>query len=310
MAFKNPCDLDDEVINTGTECDDNFDPLAMVLLGDLSIEFTPEEVAGDMLALLKTGIHAAGRDRILPIFGNLAPIADIQNTNGDNVIETMPSGKMGLVRSGKLTRVLITDGGGDCLEKIFYALSGKKGKGVIDISSSNQVKMYEKPNGNFGFFPLDLLDAPLPVQADFSVTGKRGLRFNMDPKYFVKKAKVFKSDQDLLDLGGLVNVALSQGTGPNTTTQIFINVLSICGLTDLVAEYPDTIADVDNFVVKEGGVVITPSAAAVVNGQVRLTVATQTSGDDLVVTGAPAATLYANGIEGWDITTGFTAEIP
>lgn len=310
MAFKNPCDLEDEVMNTGTECDDNFDPLAMTILMDLSVEFTPEDVAGDMLTLLKEAAHASGRDRILPVFGNLAPIADIQNTNADNVIETMPSGKMGFVRSGKLTRVLVTDGGGDCLEKIFYALNGKKGKGFIDVSSSNQVKMYEKDNGNFGAFPLDLVDAPLPVQADFSVTGKRGLRFTVDPRYFIKKARIFQSDQDLLDLQGLVPTALTQGVGPNTVTQIFINVTSICGLTDLVAEFPTEIAHANNFVVKKAGVVVTPSAAAVIAGQVRLTVATQASADQLVVTGGPALNLFTNGIENFDITKGFTAIIP
>lgn len=311
MAFLNPCDLNEEIVNTGTECDDAMGPTSLIILGDTSVEFTPTQVAGGMLAVLETAIAAAGKNRIFPLFGNNVPVRDIQNTNGDNVLETLPDGSTAFVRSGKFTRLFATKEGGDCLAKIYYALNGST-KGFIEIDGNNKVKMRKLANGNYGFFPTNMIDAPLPTLADYSVVFKNAIRFNFDPKYYVKEGIIFQSDEDLQSLSGLVNAEITKGTGAISTTKIYVKVRTICALTDLVADFPTEIIILSNFSLKNNttGLAVVPSAAAIVAGEVEFTVALQTSANTITITGAAASVLKTNGISGYDIVTGVTVTIP
>lgn len=309
MAFDNPCLLDENVVNTGTECNDAMGPTALILLGDSSIEFTKAQIEGDMLATLETAIHASGKGRVYPLFGNNAPIRDIQNTNGDNVLEEMPDGSTAFVRSGKFTRLFLTKEGGDCLAKILYQMNGSS-LGFIEVDANNKVKMRKLANGNYGFIPVNMIDAPLPSLASFTEVFKNAFRMNFDPKYYVKEAVTFVSSEDLTGLSGLVNAEIVAGTQAAATTYVFVKVQSVCANTNLVAEFPTEIVEIDNFVVKEGTTVITPSAVAIVGGEVKITFAAQTSGDIITVTGANAATLKANGIEGFDIVSGVSITLP
>lgn len=311
MAFLNPCDLAEEIVNTGTECDEAMGPTSLLILGDTSVEFTPQQVAGGMLAILQTAIHAAGAARIFPLFGNNVPVRDIQNTNGDNVLETLPDGSTAFVRSGKFTRLFATKEGGDCLSKILYALNGST-KGFIEIDGNNKVKMRKLANGNYGFFPTNMIDAPLPTLADYAVVYKNAFRMNFDPKYYIKEGKVFQSDEDLQSLSGLVNAEILAGDTATTTTKAYIKVQTVCALTDLVAEFPTEIVELDNFVLYNvtDSATITPSAAAVVGGELEFTFTAQTSTDVIRITPASAATWKGNGIEGYEATAAITVTIP
>jgi Fe-S cluster assembly iron-binding protein IscA len=309
MAFDNPCQLDENIVNTGTECNEAMGPTALILLGDTNIEYTPEQVEGSMLDVLETAIHAAGKARVYPLFGNNAPIRDIQNTNGDNVLEEMPDGSTAFVRSGKFTRLFLTKEGGDCLGKILYQMNGST-LGFIEVDANNKVKMRKLANGNYSFIPVNMIDAPLPSLASFTEVYKNAFRMNFDPKYYVKEAVTFVSSEDLTGLSGLVNAEIVEGTQAAATTYVFVKVQSVCANTDLVAEFPTEIVEIDNFVVKDGTTVITPSAVAIVGGEVKITFTAQTSGDVITVTGANAATLKANGIEGFDIVSGVSITLP
>jgi hypothetical protein len=307
MSFENPCLLDENVVNTGTECNDAMGPTALILLGDTSIEFTPEQVAGDMLGTLETAIHAAGKAKVYPLFGNNAPIRDIQNTGGDNVLEEMPDGSSAFVRSGKYTRLFLTKEGGDCFAKILYAMNGAS-LGFIEVDANNKVKMRKLANGNYGFIPVNMIDAPLPSLASFSEVFKNAFRMNFDPKYYIKEAVTFVSTEDLTGLQGLVNAGIFVGTAASSTTKVYVKVKSLCANTDLVAEFPTQIADTDNFVVKQGGSVIAISAAAVVGGELELT-GTFAAGT-VTVSGAAASVLNTNGITGFDIVQSVDVTIP
>jgi hypothetical protein len=311
MAFLNPCDLDNEIVNTGTECNDAMGPTAMIILGDPSIEYTPQQIAGGMLAVLQADTHESGRNRIFPIFGNNVPVRDIQNTNEDNILETMPDGSTAFVRSGKFTRLFATKEGGDCLSKAFYRLNGSS-LGFIEVDGNNKVKMRKLANGNYSFIPTNMIDAPLPTLADYAVVFKNAIRLNFDPKFYIAEAVTFQSDEDLLSLRGLVNAEITQGATTITTTKLYINVASQCGSTDLIEEFPTEIVEIDNFIVFNvtDNAAVTPSAAAIVSGQVELTVTAQTSADVIRVTGAAASVLSGNGIDGFDIVKGCLITIP
>jgi len=309
MAFDNPCQLDENIVNTGTECNEAMGPTALILLGDTNIEYTPQQVEGSMLDVLETAIHAAGKARVYPLFGNNAPIRDIQNTNGDNVLEEMPDGSTAFVRSGKFTRLFLTKEGGDCLGKILYQMNGST-LGFIEVDANNKVKMRKLANGNYSFIPVNMIDAPLPSLASFTEVYKNAFRMNFDPKYYIKEAVTFVSTEDLTGLSGLVSAGVFAGTQAASSTFVFVKVQSLCANTNLVAEFPTQIVEVDNFVVKEGSTVITPSAVAVVGGEVKITFAAQTSGDVITVTGAAASVLNANGITGFDIVSGVSITLP
>ena len=299
MAFENPCQLDENIVNTGTECNEAMGPTALILLGDTGIEYTPEQVEGSMLDVLETAIHAAGKARVYPLFGNNAPIRDIQNTNGDNVLEEMPDGSTAFVRSGKFTRLFLTKEGGDCLSKILYQMNGST-LGFVEVDANNKVKMRKLANGNYSFIPVNMIDAPLPSLASFTEVYKNAFRMNFDPKYYIKEAVTFVSTEDLTGLSGLVSAGVFAGTAISTPTKVYVKVKSLCANTDLVAEFPTQIVDTDNFVVKQNGAVLTISAAAVVDGELELT-GTFAYTSVVTVSGALASVLNANGITGFDI---------
>lgn len=311
MAFLNPCDLDNEIVNTGSECNDAMGPTAMIILGDPSVEYTQANIDGGMLAILLADTHENGNARVFPIFGNNVPVRDIQNSNEDNILETMPDGSTAFVRSGKFTRLFATKEGGDCLSKAFYALNGSR-LGFIEVDNNNKVKMRKLANGNYSFIPTNMIDAPLPTLADYAVVYKNAIRLNFDPKYYIKEAATFQSDEDLLSLKGLVNAEITKGTTAITTTKLYVKVDSICGSTDLVAEFPIQIVDLGNFIITNvtNNTVITPVSAAIVSGQIEFTVAIQTSANVINVKGNKASVLYTNGIIGFDIVKGVNITIP
>lgn len=308
MSFENPCLLDENVVNTGTECNDAMGPTALILLGDTSIEFTPAQVAGDMLATLETAIHAAGKARVYPLFGNNVPIRDIQNTGGDNVLEEMPDGSSAFVRSGKYTRLFLTKEGGDCFAKILYAMNGAS-LGFIEVDASNKVKLRKLANGNYGFIPVNMIDAPLPTLSSFTEVFKNAFRMNFDPKFYIKEAVTFVSTEDLTGLMGLINAGIFASATPSTTTKVYVEVKSLCASTDLVNTYSLQIADLDNFVLKQNNVVVTPSAVAIVGGSTLEFTGSFAAGT-VNVAGAAASVLNANGITGYDIVQSLDVTIP
>ena len=306
MSFENPCLIDENVVNTGIECNDAMGPTALIILGNTDIEFTPAQISGGMLAVLDTACHAAGKARIYPVFGNDAPIRDIQNTNGDNVLEEMPDGSSAFVRSGKFTRLFLTKEGGECFAKVLFAMNGAN-LGFIEVDANNKVKMRKLANGNYGFIPTNMIDAPLSTLASFTEVFKNAFRMNFDPKFYIKEAVILQSTEDLTGLSGLVNVGITAGATASTITKIRINVKSLCGGTDLVQDFPTQIVALTNFVVKQGGVTKAITSAAIASGQLELTGTFTVGTAD--VTGAAASVLKTNGISGFDVVQGATVTI-
>ena len=308
MSLVQNCDDDVLVVNTGTKGNKAMGPVAALVFADISKEYTAADIAGDFLAKLTTDTAAAGKARIYPVFGQLVPIRDIQNTVAANVKETFPDGSTAFVRNGLYTSVFVTKEGGECLGKIFFAMNGSA-LGFIAIDGNNQVKMRKLANGNFGFFPTNMIDAPLPTLASYTEVYKNAIELNYDPKYYVKQAAVLTSTQDLTGLQGLIDVYLSKGTLVATTTKLRFYLRDLCCDGTLLADYATEAAHVNNFVVYNvtDSATITPSAAAVVSptGEepyVELTMTAQTSADVIRVSLAAAADLLANDlpIEGAD----------
>lgn len=298
MAFIQDCDIEQDAVNTGSDSNKAMGPTALLIFGDTSIEYTPENVASGMLAILTADTAKAGKARVYPIFGNNVPIRDIQNTNGENVLETMPDGSTAFVKGGLYTRLFVTKEGGDCLGKILYAMNGAN-LGFIEVDANNQVKMRALPNGNFSFFPVNMVDAPLPTLASFTEVYKNALRLNFDPKYYIKQGVIFESTEDLLGLTGLINAKLVAGPA-STTTKIRFYAKDVCCNRNIGIDYDTELPIVGNFVLTNAGVTVTPSGSVLVansgNPYVELTVSVQTGGSTVKVSLAAASVLLANGL--------------
>jgi hypothetical protein len=298
MAFIQNCDIDQDTVNTGSDSNKAMGPTALLIFGDTSIEYTAEQVAGNMLATLTTATAAPGKARVYPLFGNNVPIRDIQNTNGENVLETMPDGSTAFVKGGLYTRLFVTKEGGECLGKILYSMNGSQ-LGFVEVDANNQIKMRALPNGNYSFFPVNMVDAPLPTLASFTEVYKNALRLNFDPKFYIKQGVVFQSDEDLLGLVGLIDAKLVAGPA-STTTKIRFFVKDICCNRNIGLDYDTELPDVDNFVLTNAGVTVTPSGAVLVansgNPYVELTTTAQTGGTTVLVRLAAASVLLGNGL--------------
>lgn len=298
MAFIQDCNIDQDTVNTGTDSNKAMGPTALLLFGDTSIEYTAQQVAGGMLALLTTATAAAGKARVYPLFGTNVPIRDIQNTNGENVLETMPDGSTAFVKNGLYTRLFVTKEGGECLGKVLYNMNGSN-LGFVEVDANNQVKMRALPNGNYSFFPVNMIDAPLPTLASFTEVYKNALRLNFDPKFYIKQGVVFQSDEDLLGLAGLIDAKLVVGPA-STTTKIRFFVKDVCCNRNIAIDYATEIVEVDNFVLSNAGVAVVPTGVALVaNGgdpYVEATVAAQGAGTTVLVSLAAASVLLANGL--------------
>lgn len=309
--FTQNCDIDESSVNTGTDGNKSMGPARMIVLGSVTKEYTAQQVAGAMLALLTTDTAAAGKLRIYPIFGESVPVRGITSTKGENKTETLPDGSMGFIQNGMYTDVYMTKEGGDCLAKAFLSMNGSQ-LGFIVIDGDNQVKMRKLANGNYGFFPTNMIDSPLPDQATFEAGFKNYLRINHDPKYSLAQSVIFQSSEDLSGLKGLIDAQLLAGPA-STTTKLRFYVKDICCGTNLGIDYDTELPLITNFSVTKAGVAVVPSGAALVansgNPYVELTVSAQTSADVLVIAATAASVWLANGLA-YEVANSIEITIP
>lgn len=311
MALTNPCNLEATVVNTGSECDDAMNASAMIMLVPKDATWDDDDL-DDFTGFLQTQIHATGRDRFLPIFGTSAPIRNIIDSKEEDVKETMEDGSVQFVRYGMYNRTFLTDKGGFCLAAALIKLG--KNFSFIEVDINGKVAQMVNADGTYSGFPLNLGYAPTPDLATLKTVYKNAFMVSFSPKNYIEKGKVFASDadEDILSLRGLFDTEVFKAPATvQTITTIFVGVKTLCAETDLVAKYGATLAAVGNFVVTKvsDGSVVVPSAAAVVNGEIRLT-GTFVSGQSYYVALAAASVLKTAGIVGYEGTKKATVPIP
>ena len=226
--------------------------------------------------------------------------------------ETMEDGSVQFVRYGMYNRSFLTDKGGLCLASALMKLG--KNFSFIDIDINGKVLQRVNADGTYSGVPLNLGYAKSPDLATLKTVYKNAFMTSFSPNDYIKKGKIFASDEneDILALRGLYDTEVF--TAPvtvQTITTIFVGVKTLCAETDLVDKYDSTLAVVGNFVVTKvsDGSVVVPSAAAVVNGEIRLT-GTFVSGQSYYVALAAPSVLKAAGIVGYEGTKKATVPIP
>lgn len=312
MAMINPCNIALNVSNTGSECSDALKATAMIIFVPKSAKWLASDMTS-FTAYIDTQIHASGATRWYPIFGIGAPVTGITEANEADVIETLEDGSQAFIRYGKYNRTFMTTGGGLCLAQGLFGLGAGNNYNFIEVDQSGQVAMMVNADGSFSGFPLNLAYGASPDLSNLKTTYKNKLVLSFDPLYYIQKGKIFASSsaESILTLRGLYDTDVFTGATASTATTLFVGVKTDCAETDLVATYGATLAQLTNFIVTNHatGAVITPSAIAIISGQIRLT-GVFTSGQTFDVNLAAPSVLKGNLIEGYEGTAHASILIP
>lgn len=300
-ALVKACNVSQSIKNTGFECSAAMGPVAMIIAVPKGLKWTTSDM-DDFPAYIQTQMHASASARVYPLFGSNAPIRTINVNDADDVTQTFDDGLEVFIRSGYANRILETNEGGLCYAKALRSFLNA-GYAFIEIDKEGQVCFKKNADGTFSGFPA-YIGGSTPKAANFTEKYMNRFRLSYDPTNYINSGEIYAGAEAILDYMGLIDVELFSAAAATTTT-LKIGVKTECAETDLVALLDDDLALVANFVVTEGGVVITPSAAVIETASgvtyVKLTIAAQTSADVIRVALAAPSVLKTNGVEGYEM---------
>lgn len=307
MAIVKPCAASQGPKNTGLDCSVAMAATAMTILMPDTAKWDAEDEE-DFLAYIQTQIHAQANQRWFPLFGNKAPVRTMEDKNESDVTVTYDDGSVAFIRNGTIGRTFMTNKGGLALAKAFLSFNGYKNYAFIEIDKFNRINRMDNGDGTFSGFPLNVQYAPLPSQATLKTEFMPAFYVNYRVEDYIGKGSIGSSDQNLLDLMGLINAEVTQAAAA-TTTKLKIGVKTIGTDKDLVAAFP-ALADVSAFKVTKLGNVVTPASAAVVSGHIELTISGASTGDIYVVEAAAASVWKGLEVEGYEGIKSVSITIP
>jgi hypothetical protein len=298
----NPCVITTGTVgNTGVECSASLGVAKGLFLVAASLKWTAEDEA-DPVAWFRDQIHARN------VFPVLQGIFDFAPTAESDVTETNPiKGTTARLRAGGVTMLYTFQDGGLCLAKALKTFEGK-GYRVMMVDQEGQVLRRKNADGTFSGMKSNDISSAI-IFASASTTFKNTISISVSQDELIKYADLITVvDGDVSDFNGLIDTELFEAA-PATTTVLKVGVCTECAKTDLIAAYTDEIALLALFKVtdKATGVVVVPTAIAVVNGILQIT-GTFTTGHTYIVTGTAPTVWLANDIEGYD-ATGHAVEI-
>lgn len=303
MAIVKACTITNNVKNTGKECDTAMVATAMLIAMQRGLTFTDTDLL-DPDAWLTTLIH---QKKAFPLFGQYAPIREITNNKEQDAIVTLDDGLQVFLRYGLYNRMFATTSGGLCYAESLQSLLNS-GYDIIEIDQQGQMLARKNTDGTYSPLITDFMYSPSPTLADFKNTPyKNHFQYSFSPVELVNNGIIFKGATSLLSKQGLIDAKITEGTQAETTTKIYIGVESVCAGDDLVAKFGGSLGTfVNNFVVKNASTlaVITPSAAAIVSGEIELTGVFAT-GQTFRIWGAAPTQWLANVVEGYDASENY-----
>lgn len=309
MALLNPCISGNAIKNTGVECSDAMlATYAIIMMPKSAFWSASNEV--DFTGYVNTKLHAPAASRWYWLFGRAAKINGITDSPEGDVVETMEDGSKAFIRNGMFSRTFMTTKGGDCFAKALQAMPHDYA--FVEIDLEGKVKRMVNADGTFSGFPVNVAYAPTPELANLKTAFKNKFMLDFSPVDYINNGDIVKGDstEDILSLKGLLDTEVTTGTGTHSTTKAYVGVRTICAQTDLVALYGSTLAVAGNFVLTSAaGAPITPSAVAIVAGEIEFT-GTFTTSTNIKIALAAASVLKAAGIIGYEGITAATVPIP
>lgn len=294
----NPCDITTgSVKNTGVECSASLDVAKGLFLVAPSLTWTDTDEL-DPVTWMKNKIHER------TIFPILQGIFDFTATNESDVTEANPiSGTTRKLRPGGITMTYTFQDGGMCLQQALKTFEGK-GYRVMMADQKGQLLRRKNSDGTYSGLKSNDIGAAF-IFASATTTYKNTISVSISQEEISKYGDLIKIvDGDVTDFNGLVDVELTKPVA-GTTTTITVGVRTECAHTDLVARYNTVLADLTLYTIKDkaSGVTVTPTAVAIVSGNVRFTgtfLATHT----YIVNGTSPAVWLGKNIEFFDASNG------
>lgn len=309
MSIIKACLVGASIKNTGKECDSAMGPTAMLIAAPRTLEIDAADLA-DPDAWITPLLHAAAGSRIYPIFGEAAPINNINNNNESDTIITLDDGTQVFVRYGIYNRTFQTIAGGLCYAQALASLL-RSGYGILELDQSGQILLAKKSAGIWRPLFSSFMYSPSPILADLKTNVYQNrYSYSFSPTELVNNGEIFTGAQSLLSVMGLIDSMFTPGLTTQTTTNIYVGVQTECAGSNLIALFPVGLAHASNVIVKNKatGNVISISAAAIIGGELRLT-GTFVSGQTYTVIGTAPSAWLANSIEGYDGSTGTAADV-
>jgi len=295
-AIIRACNIISTPKNTGKQCDTAMVATAMLIAMQRGLEFDDSDLS-DPVAWLTDLIH---QKKAFPLFGQKAPIREIQNDTAQDQIVELDDGLKVFLRYGMYNRTFGTTSGGLCYAEALQSFLNS-GYDIVEIDQQGQMLARKNANGTYSPLITDFMYAPAPVIADFKSTPyKNRFSYSYSPVELVQNGIIFKGAFALLSMTGLIDAVITKAAAA-TTTKLKIGVKTKCSEKDLVASNGTALNDTDNFIVtlKSTGVVQSIASSAIVSGHIELT-GTFTSTETYRITGSSPSVWLSNGIEGYD----------
>ncbi len=294
------------VLNTGFECSELLDVPAGVIMVPGTAKWTQANMQ-DFPAFVKQKLHTTKSDRWYPVFSDLV---NFEVNKESDQVENFANGTSKLTRLGAYGFTLSFAEGGECLAKALLSFN-KMGYRPILIDVASRFKVRKNIDGTFSGLKVSDLYGGSPDLTTFDASFKNKLIMSITVKEYIQNAAIFQDASDLTDFIGLLDVDLVSAAAA-TTTKLTVKASTDCGGTDLYDMFKTQLAVPTAWKVSKAGAAIVPTAVAT-NDMLKaweITVAAQTSGDILSVSGADASVWLGLNVEGYEAAQAISITIP
>lgn len=290
--IKDACLIGNNLINTGKECDTSMTAAAQLWAFPPDFSFTLADYQDDPVGFLEPYMHEDIGKRVYPFFGLKAPINNIENAAGSDVLVTLDDGTPVFLRYALYTSTYETEAGGLCYAKSLQGLN-KSGYNISVIDQIGQQLLAVNADKTLRGLITNFMYAPAPKQSDLKSTPYLNrFQWSYSPIELVQNGKIFSGASPLLQLMGLIDCEIIAGTTTQSITHIYISVQTECAKNNIASKFGAT-PEVANFIItdKADGSVVTPTGAVLTGTEIAIA-GTFVSGHTYHVVGNTPKTWY------------------
>lgn len=303
-AIIKACLISNRPKNTGKQCDSAMVATAMLIAMESGLEFDDADLA-DPVTWLTLLIH---QKKAFPLFGQKAPIREINNNKEADVIVALDDGLQVFLRFGLYNREFGTNKGGLCYAEALASFLNT-GMDIVEIDQLGQL-LARKNEGGLTYSPLitDFLKPMSPTLANFKDTPyKNHFGYSFSPVELINNGIIFKGASALLSMQGLIDSEITKAAAA-TTTILKVAIKTTCSDENVIAKFTEPEWEqVENFVVQDVatlGTNVVFTAVNLVSGHLEI-VGTYVTGHTYRVWGATPEVWLSNDIEGYDASENF-----
>ncbi len=303
-AVVRACKSSTSLKNTGTGSNLFPAATAMIFVCSPRKKFTLADLNNpDIVSVFTEWIHADGDEKVYPLFGNQIPISGNTNTKGTDNTVTLDDGQVIFVSYTQTQKLFSTTDGGLCFAKALLSFNNAP-MAVIEVDIKGNIVVKDNHDGTYSGLKATLFSPAIDF-ADLKNPAKSYFQLGYMPDYYVKNAALLQDGTPLLDLIGLMDLAIVDAGG-STSTELKVKIIDGCCGDDVTSEWGQALADADDFIVTgpNGAVIpVTSSAYDAPSNTVVLEGAFAVSTNYSVSTAKPSQ-LFTDGVEGVEVVAG------